>query len=90
MKNTKKTIYEQAEQFARLDKKTILSENRTRVKNFLNTAEQLLVTGTREGIASVYVYSVYVFLEIRHYNVSDLFPVNLRREYLKQIKATSV
>lgn len=93
MRNKINTVYKQAERFAVITNKAIVSGNISRAKKFLNIAENLLVTGcneTKEVISTVYIYSVSTFLEIRHCNISNLFPKTLKAEYVKQINATSV
>ena len=93
MKTKINTIYTQAERFADITKKAIISGNISRAKRCLEKAEQLLETGTNETksvISNIYVYSVSTFMEVRHCNVSNLFPKALKAEYLKQINATSV
>lgn len=92
MKTKIKTIYKQAERFAALTNKAIVSGNISRAKKLLNIAENLLVTGskeTKEVIATVYIYSVSSFMEIRHCSISNLFPKTLKAEYVKQINAIS-
>lgn len=93
MKNKINTIYKQAERFAEITNKTIISGNISRAKKFLSVAENLLETGSNETknvISNVYVYSVSSFMELRHCSISNLFPKALRAEYIKQINATSV
>lgn len=92
MKTKIKTIYKQAERFAELTNKAIVSGNILRTKKLLNIAENLLVTGskeTKEVISTVYIYSVSSFMEIRHCSISNLFPKTLKAEYIKQINALS-
>lgn len=92
MKTKIKTIYKQAERFAELTNKAIVSGNISRAKKLLNIAENLLVTGskeTKEVISKVYIYSVSSFMEIRHCSISNLFPKTLKAEYVKQINAIS-
>ncbi len=93
MKNKENTIYKQAERFAEITKKAIISGNISRAKNFLDIAENLLETGsneTKNAISNIYVYSVSSFMELRHCSISNLFPKALRAEYIKQINAISV
>jgi len=93
MKNQVNTIYKQAERFAEITKKAIISGNIIRAKRCLTIAEQLLETGTTETknvISNVYVYSVSSFMELKHCSISNLFPKTLKEEYSKQINATSV
>ena len=93
MKNKINTIYKQAERFAEITNKTIISGNISRAKKLLAVAENLLETGSNETknvISNVYVYSVSSFMELRHCSISNLFPKALRAEYIKQINATSV
>ncbi len=93
MKNKINTIYKQAERFAEITNKAIISGNISRAKKLLAVAEHLLETGSNETknvISNVYVYSVTSFMELRHCSISNLFPKALRAEYIKQINATSV
>ena len=93
MRNKINTIYKQAERFAEITNKAIISGNISRAKKLLAVAENLLETGSNETknvISNVYVYSVSSFMELRHCSISNLFPKALRAEYIKQINATSV
>ncbi|WP_298396106.1 hypothetical protein [Flavobacterium sp.] len=93
MKNKTKTIYQQAERFSEITKKTIISGNISRAKKLLTIAENLLINGskdTKEVISTVYLYSVSSFMEFRNCSIANLFPATLRAEYIKQINATSV
>jgi hypothetical protein len=88
MKNQANTIYKQAERFAEITKKAIISGNIIRAKKCLVIAEQLLETGTTETknvISNVYVYSVSSFMELKHCSISNLFPKALQAEYHKQV-----
>lgn len=89
----KTSIYNQAERFADITKRAIISGNVARAKKFLCYAEQLLATGsneTRIAVANVYVYSVSSFMELRNCSIANLFPPSLRKEYLKQVNASGV
>lgn len=93
MKNQVNTIYKQAERFAEITKKSIISGNIVRAKKCLALAERLLVTGsieTKNAISNVYIFSVSSFMEMRHCNISHLFPQTLRAEYIKQVNASGV
>jgi hypothetical protein len=93
MKNQANTIYKQAERFAEITKKAIISGNIIRAKKCLVIAEQLLETGTTETknvISNVYVYSVSSFMELKHCSISNLFPKALQAEYRKQINTLSI
>ena len=93
MRNKINTIYKQAERFAEITNKVIISGNISREKKLLSIAENLLETGsndTKNVISNVYIYSVSSFMELRHCSISNLFPKALRTEYIKQINATSV
>jgi len=93
MRNQVPTIYKQAERFAEITKTAIISGNIARAKKCLAHAERLLILGSNETqsvIANVYVYSVSSFMELRHCNISNLFPQNLKAVYLKQINASGV
>jgi hypothetical protein len=93
MKNQVSTIYKQAERFAEITKKSIISGNINRAKKCLVIAEKLLETGTNETknmISNVYLYSVSSFMELKNCSISNLFPKTLKAAYIKQINATSV
>lgn len=88
MKNQANTIYKQAERFAEITKKAIITGNINRAKKCLAVAEQLFKTGSNEtkiAITNVYVLSIATFMEMKHCRISNLFPKTLQDEYLKQI-----
>ena len=93
MKNQVTTVYKQAERFAEITKTAIISGNIIRAKNCLALVERLFLNGsyeTRSVISNVYVFSVSSFLELRHCSISNLFPKNLKLEYIKQINSSGV
>ncbi|MEO8235733.1 MAG: hypothetical protein ABI549_09995 [Flavobacterium sp.] len=93
MKNKVNTIYKQAERLAEITKTFIISGNIIRAKKCLAIADQLLVNGsneTKNAISNVYVFSVSTFMELRHCNIANLFPQNLKLEYNKQINTFGV
>jgi hypothetical protein len=93
MKNQVTTIYKQAERFAEITKTAIITGNISRAKKCLALAESLLATGSNEtkiAISNVYLFSVSSFMEMRHCNISNLFPKSLKAEYIKQINASGV
>jgi len=93
MKNQVQTVYKQAERFADITKKFIVSGNIARAKKCLALADRMLLTGsneTKSAISNIYVHSVSTFMELRHCSISNLFPQALKVEYRKQINATSV
>jgi hypothetical protein len=93
MKNQVKSVYKQAERFAEITKKAIISGNIVRAKKCLALAERLLITGsseTKNAISNVYVFSVSSFMEMRHCSISHLFPQSLKAEYIKQINTSGV
>lgn len=93
MKNQVTSIYKQAERFAEITKKSIISGNIVRAKKCLALAERLFITGsieTKNAISNVYVFSVSSFMEVRHCNISHLFPQTLKAEYIKQINTSGV
>ena len=88
MKNQVNTIYKQAERFAEITKKAIITGNINRAKKCLATAERLFISGsseTKNVISNVYIFSVSSFMELRHCTISNLFPASLKTEYSKQI-----
>lgn len=93
MKNQVNTIYRKAERFAEITKNAIISGNISRAKKCLALAEQLLITGsieTQNAISNVYVFSVSTFMKLRNCTISNLVPLSLKVEYIKQINASSV
>ena len=93
MKNQVTTVYKQAERFAEITKKAIISGNINRAKKCLALAERLFETGsneTKNAISNVYVFSVSSFMELHHCTISNLFPKSLKAEYIKQINASGV
>jgi hypothetical protein len=93
MKNQVTTVYKQAERFAEITKMAIITGNIIRAKKCLALAERLFTTGsneTKNAISNVYVFSVSSFMELRHCNISNLFPKSLKAEYIKQINTSGV
>jgi hypothetical protein len=93
MKNQVTSIYKQAERFAEITKKSIISGNIVRAKKCLALAERLFISGsieTKNAISNVYIFSVSSFMEMRHCNISHLFPQTLKAEYVKQINTSGV
>lgn len=93
MKNQVTTVYKQAERFAEITKKAIVSGNINRAKKCLALAERLFETGsneTKNAISNVYIFSVSSFMELRHCTISNLFPKMLKAEYIKQINTSGV
>jgi hypothetical protein len=93
MKNQVTSIYKQAERFAEITKKSIISGNIVRAKKCLALAERLFISGsieTKNAISNVYVFSVSSFMEVRHCNISHLFPQTLKAEYIKQVNTSGV
>lgn len=89
MKNQVNTIYKQAERFAEITKKAIITGNINRAKKCLAVAEQLFKTGsndTKIAITNIYVLSIATFMEMKHCNISNLFPKSLQEEYCRQIE----
>jgi hypothetical protein len=93
MKNQVTSIYKQAERFAEITKKSIISGNIVRAKKCLALAERLFINGsneTKNAISNVYIFSVSSFMEMRHCNISHLFPQTLKAEYIKQVNTSGV
>lgn len=84
MKNQVSSICTQAERFAEITKKAIITGNINRAKKCLILAEKLFETGSQEtknAISNVYVFSVSTFMELHHCTISNLFPKSLKAEY---------
>ena len=93
MKTQVTSIYTQAERFAEITKKSIISGNIVRAKKCLALAERLFISGsieTQNAISNVYIFSVSSFMEVRHCNISHLFPQTLKAEYIKQVNTSGV
>lgn len=93
MKNQVQTVYKKVERFADVTKTAIISGNINRAKKLLAVAENLLISGnqeTKSAIANGYVYSVSIFMELRHCSIANLFPKALQTEYIKQINTSGV
>lgn len=93
MKNQVTSIYKQAERFAEITKKSIICGNIVRAKKCLALAERLFITGsieTKNAISNVYIFSVSSFMEVRHCNISHLFPQTLKAEYIRQVNTSGV
>lgn len=93
MKNRIESVYKKTERFAEVTKRMIISGNMARAKKMMAVAEQLFVNDkgeTKSAISNIYVHSISTFLEIRRCSIANLFPKNLRAEYLRQINSTSV
>jgi hypothetical protein len=93
MKNQVTTVYKQAERFAEITKRAIITGNIIRAKKCLVLAEKLLETGsneTRNAISNVYIFSVSTFMELHHCTISNLFPKSLKAEYNRQINTSGV
>lgn len=91
MKNQVTTICKQAERFAEITKKAIITGNIVRAKNCLAFAERLFETGSNETknvISNVYVFSLSSFMQLHHCSISNLFPKSLKLEYIKQISTS--
>lgn len=93
MKKRIDSVYKKTERFAEVTKRAVISGNIIRAKKFLSVAEQILETGTGEtkaAISNIYVHSVSSFMEIRRCSIANLFPKNLKAEYIRQINMTNV
>jgi hypothetical protein len=93
MKNKVSSVYKQAERFAEITKRAIITGNIIRAKKCLVAAEQLFKTGSNEtkiAITNVYVLSIATFMEVKHCSISNLFPKSLKEEYVKQINIAKI
>ncbi len=93
MKNQVISIYRQAERFADITQRAIMSGNIPRAKKCLAYAESLLLNGSKEtkgAISGIYVHALSSFLELRHCSIAGLFPNGLKAEYVKQINTSGV
>ena len=93
MKNQVTSVCKQAERFAEITKKAIITGNIIRAKKCLTLAEKLFETGsneTRNAISNVYIYSVSSFMELKNCSISNLFPKSLKAEYIRQINTSGV
>ena len=88
-----KTIYQDAQRFAEISEKLILTGNISRAKHCFEVAEIIFKHGTAEvknAIANVYLYSLSTFMELHHINIKSLLPQALQKEYYKQVNTSGV
>jgi len=93
MKTRVKTVATKAAQFAEITKNLIRKGKISRAKKCLDMAELLFTTGsneTKNAIANIYVYSVSTFMEMRNCTVAQLFPPQLKREYVSQVNTSGI
>lgn len=93
MKNQTESIYKRADRFASLTKQLIIKGNISRAKKCFAEANRLFENGTHEtktAITNVFVCSVYIFMDLNNCNVKNLFPPQLKNDYLKQINASGI
>lgn len=86
-------IYKQAQRFADITKALIVAGKVQRAKHCLQKAENLFNSGTQEVknvISNVYLYSVSLFMEVNHFNMRELLPNNLQKEYFKQVNNSGI
>ncbi|MES2486205.1 MAG: hypothetical protein V4581_09715, partial [Bacteroidota bacterium] len=62
-------------------------------KKCLDMAELLFTTGsneTKNAIGNIYVYSVSTFMEMHNCTVVQLFPPQLKKEYVAQVNTSGI
>lgn len=87
------TIFKKAQRFADLTKNLIITGHIGKARSCIQIAEQLFLKGGNEvktAIANVYLYSLSSFMELHHYNIKNLFPENLEREYYRQVYQSNI
>lgn len=99
MKNQVTTICKQAERFAEITKKAIITGNIVRAKNCLAFAERLFETGSNETknvISNVYVFFAFLFYAItplQHFqSVSKIIEIGIYQtnQYLRKVILTLI
>jgi hypothetical protein len=78
---------------ANITKLCVLEKQMGKAKNYLAYVERMYNQGdirTKNIITNIYVFSVSSFLEIRSYNMREVFPKCLCDEYYKQVNASTL
>lgn len=86
-------VYDQMQRFANITKKLIIIGNINRAKHCLQIAEDIFNSGNAEiknVVTNVYLFSVSSFMELHHCSIKNLFPVNLQKEYYKQVSTSGL
>ncbi len=89
----KQTIYQQAQRFADITKKCLMTGNVRRAKHCMQVAENMFTNGSKEiqnAISNVYVYSLSSFMELRHCSIRAFFSQKLQNEYYKQVNTSGL
>jgi hypothetical protein len=86
------TLGKYLQKLANITKLCVVENQMDKAKRYLQIAEGIYNEGdayTRSMIASVYVFSVSTFLEIRDMNIREMFPASLWSEYYQQVNSST-
>lgn len=93
MKKIHETIYNQVERLSDLTILFMQTNKPQLLKRCLSIAENKLKTGSSEvkiAISSIFIFKVSHYLEMNNYNIHQILPLQLDREYIKQVNASGV
>ena len=90
-RNLKTNLYKQAHRFADTTKKLVVAGHFKLARRCFQEAEMIFNNGSSEvknAISNCYVFSVSTFMELHQFNIKELLPPSLLREYYKQVNAS--
>ncbi|MBA9073887.1 hypothetical protein GGR22_002054 [Flavobacterium gossypii] len=93
MKNFNDSLIKKMERLAEITISSLQLGKMARTKRCLALAEELLVKGNVEmknAITNVYLFSVSHYMEMNRLKISQLLPISLHKEYVKQINTSGV
>ncbi|MEW5675476.1 hypothetical protein ABGT15_04115 [Flavobacterium enshiense] len=93
MKQVNTTLIKKMERFAEVTINSLKLGKMVRAKRCLELANDVFQKGNSEvknAISNVYLYSVSHYLELNHFAMKQLLPIELHKEYVKQINTSGV
>ncbi|GAA4758158.1 MULTISPECIES: DUF7674 family protein [Flavobacterium] len=93
MKKVNTNLIKKMERFAEVTVNSLKLGKMVRAKRCFALAEDLFQKGNAEvknAISNVYLYSVSHYLELNHFTMKQFLPVELHKEYVKQINTSGV
>jgi hypothetical protein len=76
-----------------LTRESLMVSDHKKAKQYIDITENMYKTGdkrTKHQIATIFIFSVSSFLEIRGLNVREIFPEALCAEYYNQVNASGL
>ena len=93
MKQVNTTLIKKMERFAEVTINSLKLGKMVRAKRCLELANDVFQKGNSEvknAISNVYLCSVSHYLELNHFTMKQLLPIELHKEYVKQINTSGV